>query len=251
MPRPRSSSKSGRAGAPVDRSVHLALTVKIAQEGFSSSGWGTVSAPAVMVGAAIYADRDLSKTLSNISGQDLEVMRAAREIARAAEATAEGERKAEMQRRQLLAQREQDIKILATSPPSTKLFNFISTGPLNLYSHLNDLRTARGNALLHGKPQDVAMLVQTDSSGRQKVATKWPGNLEISLPEALPKLESNAWYLVQGVLTVGDGDDFPPAQLSAITLYACTQPKCSDAMDATAILDRKLAMIAPTAQGGK
>ena len=130
------------------------------------------------------------------------------------------------------------------SQTTTRLANFLSTDPVNFYARLDSLRSARTASILAAKPVNVQMLVQMDSSGHDKVATEWPGQLQVTVPESLPALKSSGWYLIRGQLSVPDGDDLPVAQLIAEDLYACTQPKCAEAADPTTIVDRKIAGVA-------
>jgi len=100
--------------------------------------------------------------------------------------------------------------------------------------------------LIHNMPVETIMLVQADSSGRDNIATRWPGHLDITVAKDRPALKSGNWYLVAGSVTASDADGFPPAHLVALNVFACQQDKCADAGDATEIVDRKI-----TAAGSK
>jgi hypothetical protein len=219
----------------------VAVTVKLDSGGFVKGNWGQMVAAGTLEGATIYADSQTTQPLYHLSGTQLDAMRAAKAAEKAALARAEEDRRAEQQRQRLLAQREQYIRALTAAAPSVKLANSISDGQIDYYRRLDNVREARAVALVRGEPVPVAMLVQADGNGRDKVDTKWPGKLQVTVPNGQPSLKSSGWYLVQGTLTVPEGDSVPPAQLAAKKVQACEQPKCADAMDAAAIVDRKLA----------
>jgi len=225
----------------VNRSLAVAITIKLDHAGFQNSGWGNSVALGTVDGLAFYNDNRLGEPLYQVGQQEFEKWRAAKAAEKAIAAQAQAEREAEIRRQQLLAQREQNIRAFATASTSVKLANFISDGDLNAYLQLDNLRNARASALISGKAVSVSMLVQADGRGRSQVATKWPGKLELTLGGGQPDLKSSEWYLVRGLMTVPEAGALPPAQLMAQQVYACTQPKCADATDATTIIDRKLA----------
>ena len=186
------------------------------------------------------AEREAQQAAEAKAEQErLEKMRAEREAQQAAEAKAEQEHLATLRRQQLLAQRQQNIDFLSNSSISTKLANLISDGPLDFGVRLNNLRDARGEALISGRALTVSMLVQMAASGRDEVDTKWPGHLQISVPTTQPDLKSSGWYLVRGNLSVPDGDFTSPAQLEAMRIYACTQTQCNEANNSAFIVDKK------------
>jgi hypothetical protein len=228
----------------IDRTIWVVVTVKVDANGFhkNDQGWsGNLVAATSLENATFYADQKLTQPLYHVSEAEVAKLHEVRAAEKAAAAKAEADRQAEIARQQMLAQRTANIQRLSGATPSVKLANFISTGPVNFYQRLSNLRSARGAALILAKPIDVLMLVQTDSSGNDKVDTKWPSELQVTVGGDQPGFKSGEWYLVDGMLTVPDGDDVPPAQLIARTVYACQQPKCTEAMDAAAIVDRKLA----------
>lgn len=235
------ADKRTRYGS-IDRRIAIALTIKL-ESGFAKGGWFSMVASGTLESATIYADADATQPLYWLTPEELDKMRAARAAEKAALAKAEEERKAEQRRQQMLAQREQNIRALSSASTSVKLANWVSEGQIDYYTKLNNLRAARAAALVGGKPVTVSMLIQADGSGRNKVDTKWPGKLEVTVAEGQPDLNSSGWYLVRGLLSVPEGDPLPPAQLTAQTVYACAQPKCADATDPTAIVDRKLAAL--------
>lgn len=227
----------------VNRNILVAVTIRLDEAGFEKDSWGRIAGVGTLEGAAIYADERTTQPLFQISGSELDQMRAARATEKAAHAKAEAERQAEQRRQQLVAQRDQFIRGIADSPASVKLANWISNGQIDYASRLNNLRAARAAALIGGKAVPVRMLVQMDTSGRNRVETKWPGKLQITLADGQPDLQSSGWYLVQGLLTVPDAESVPSAELAAKTVYSCTQPKCAEATDATALVDRKIAAL--------
>ena len=225
----------------VNRGITLAVTVKLDPSGFSKNGWNGMVAVGTLESATFFSDQQTSEPIYHMTSDELEKMRVAKAARQVELAKAEAERQAELRRQQILAQREQTIKVLTTATPSVKLANWISDGQVDFYSRLSNLRSARAAALVSGKPVAVNMLVQAGASGKSQVDTKWPGKLQVSVSEGQAELSSSGWYLVHGLLTVPDGDSVPPAQLTAQTIYACTQPKCAEATDAAAIVDRKIA----------
>lgn len=231
----------------VNRTIALAVTVKLGNLGFQKPNWGHWVSESVVESAAIYNDDDLvGEPLYRIGAAEFEQWRQAKAAERATAIRAAAEREAEARRQQMLAQREYHIRMIGGASTSVKLANYINDGPLNTYAGLGNLRDARAAALLSGKPVAVSMLVQAESSGRTKVETKWPGKLELNVAEGQPELKSSGWYLVRGLLSVPEGAGLPAAQMMTQAVYACTQPKCAEATDATAIVDRKLAVL----QGG-
>jgi len=226
----------------VDRQIAIAVTIKLDASGFTPT-WGNLVAAGTLESATIFANARGEQPLYEISSAELGRMRAERAAQKAALAKAEAERQAELRRQQLMAQRQQNIQFLSNSSASTKMANWISDRPLDYSARLNNLRWARAAALISGRPTAVRMLVQMDSSGRAEVETRWPGHLLVNVPEEQPEMKASEWYLVQGYLKVPDGDSLPAAQLAATSVYACTQPKCADATDATAIVDRKIAAL--------
>lgn len=236
------ADKRTRYGS-VDRHIAIAVTVKLDNGGFVTGSWGQIVSTGTLESATIFADSNATQPLYWLTPEELEKMRATRAAEKAALAKAEEERKAEQRRQQMLAQREQNIRALSSAPTSVKLANWVSDGQIDYYTKLNNLRTARAAALVGGKPVMVSMLIQADGSGRNKVDTKWPGKLEVTVAEGQPDLSSSGWYLVRGMLSVPEGDNLPPARLTAQTVYACAQPKCADATEPTAIVDRKLAAL--------
>ena len=237
----------------VDRNLFLAVTVKLDKDGFKKQAWGNEIITGVAESAVFYGDRDQRDVLYTLGEDQLSKLRIEKDTARAAAAEAERQRQqaaqeaerqrvAEMQRQQMLAQRDQNIRMLADSTPQVRLANFMAPGPINLGEGLASLLSARAAASFRAKPVEVVMLFQADSSGREKVATAWPGELEVTIPETLPALKSSGWYLVRGQISVPEGDGLKTAQLGAEDVYACTQEKCRDATDPTAVVDRKLAV---------
>jgi len=222
----------------VNRAIAIAVTIKLGPEGFKINA-RQATATGTLESATIFGDQQATLPLYQISASDLETIRVRKAAAQALQAKAEAERQAGMRRQQMLAQRQQTILALTNSTASVKLANWLSTGELNINAQLDNLRSARVSALTSNKPVPVRMLVQAGASGRSQVDTNWPGKLQISVAEG-PALTSSGWFLVQGLLSVSDEDTLPAAQLLAQTVYACKEPKCAEAEDAVAIVDRKL-----------
>jgi hypothetical protein len=226
-----------------NRSIALALTVKLDHAGFKGDGGGDAAAIGSVDSATFFSDNALNEPIFHVGADDFAKWREAKAAEKAAAAAAAAEREAELRRQQMQAMRTQYIQQMTGAPASVKLANFIGDGQLNLFSRLDNLRAARASALVTGKPVGVSMLVQAGSGGRSAVAATWPGGLLVTVADGQPDLKSSDWYLVRGLLSVPDGDSMPPAQLMAQTVYACAQPKCAEAEDAAAIVDRKLAAI--------
>lgn len=246
----------------VDRSLVIAVTVKLDPSGFTMDKYGNRIAAGTVESAVFYGDRAGTNLLYRVSEAEISKLVAEQEAAKAAAAealkqrqaaaaAAEQQRMAEIKRQQMIAQRAQNIRSLVNSSPSTRLANFMSSGPLNSDLHLDNLRGARGAAVFRGQSAAVTMMIQASSSGREKVLTKWPGELEVSVPATMPALNSSDWYLINGELAVPEGEGLEIAELAATKVYACTQPKCADAMDPTVIVDRKLAMDSVSQQGAQ
>lgn len=224
----------------INRTIGLAVVVKLDSTGLTKNNWGVVTASGALDTAAFLTDKDDTKIMYQISQNELQKMREAKAAEKVLAAKVEADHQADIRRQQAMASRDQDIIALSQASSSVKLANVISDGQINYLHHLNNLRFARADAILRSQPVAVSMLVQMDASGRNEVATAWPGHLKITVPENLPEVKSSGWYLVRGLLSVPDGDSLPPAALVANTIYACVQPKCVDATDATTIVDRKL-----------
>lgn len=236
-------AKRTRYGS-VNRRISIAMMIKVDRGGFVEGAWGQMETSGTIENVAIFADSDAKQPLYRMASAQLERRRSARAAEKAALAEAEERRKAEQRRRLMLAQRDRYIQALSSAPASVKLANWISDGQIDIYTRLNNLRTARAAALVSGKPVDVSMLIQVDDGGRNNVGTKWPGMLKVTVGDGQPDLRDSGWYLVQGLLTVPEGNSVPPAQLLASKVFNCAEPKCADATDPETIVDRKLASLA-------
>ncbi|HEY8037843.1 MAG TPA: DUF4852 domain-containing protein [Methylobacter sp.] len=227
----------------INRTISLAVSVKLDSADFTKNSWGVISALGTLDTAAFLDNKDDTKTIYQLTQSELQKMREAKAAAEAIAAKAEVDRQAEIRKQKAMARRDQDILALSQASSSVKLANAISDEQINYGQHLDNLRSARAKAIIKGQPVTVSMLVQMDESGRNELPTKWPGHLQVTVSESQPELKSSGWYLVRGLLSVPDGDSLPPATLVANAVYACTQPQCADATDATTIVDRKLAAI--------
>lgn len=225
----------------VNRTIYLALQVRLDKVGFKSDGWGGPTILGNVEAVTFYPDDDMVQPILTVSAAEFAQWRQARVLEREKIARQAAEREAEGRRQRLMAQRGNYINALSQANASVRLANFITDGDINLYRGLDNARDARAAALLSGKPVQVAMMVQSAGNGRSAVATTWPGKLEISLPDSLPSLTSSQWYLVRGLLSVPDGGGVTTAQLSAQSIHACSQAQCADAADPAAIVDHKLA----------
>lgn len=232
----------------VNRQVTLALTVSLDPQSFVRQ-FSSVTAKAHLEDAAFFADPKGGQMLHRFTAAELDAMRSELAAAKEAEIAAAAQRQAEEQRNRLLAQRDQAVGQLAGASSAVKFANWVSSGPLDYMMRLDSIRSARAEAVIEGRPVTVRMLLQAKGNGRDKVDSLWPGKLQLTVPSGQPELKADGWYLVEGRLTVADGDDLPPAQLTATSLYACTQDKCADAGDARALVDRKLAAVPQAAPG--
>lgn len=145
----------------------------------------------------------------------------------------------------LAQQREQSIASLSRLSAEARLANFISAAPtVDPLARLDDLASARGHALLSQKPVAVRMLVQAGSGGSERVDTRWPGHLRLTVSQGAAALERGSWYLVEGTLALdGPSEDLKPAELAVKTMVACKQDLCADAQDPAAIMDHKIAAL--------
>lgn len=233
----------------IDRSIEVIAEVKLAS-GFQAANVNFYQASGVL-DRVLFVTQGNSQHPSQIVAQltpdTLASMRAAQAQAKAAAEKAREEQLAAQRRQQLLAQRAGYIQGLGGLPTSARLANFMAPGMIDYSLRLNDLRDARGRALLQDKPVTVNMLVQSDGSGRDKIPVRWPGKLRVSVPASQEPLSSGTWYLLHGVLSVPQ-DDTLSTQLVAETVYTCKQAECADAADPIAIVDHKLAAMGVTPQ---
>jgi len=230
----------------VNRSVSIAVVIKIDPSGFHRDGWGYQAALGTVESATFFTDNELREQIFQIGPDEFAKWRQAKAEEKVAAAAAAAQREAELRRQQMLAMREQYIRQIGTASTSVKLANFANDGPLNFYAPLNNLRAARAAALISGKPVAVTMLVQAGSSGRSTIDTSFPGSLQVTVMDGQPDLKSSEWYLVRGLLSVPDSAGTLAAQLTTQAVYPCQQPKCAEAQDPAVIVDRKLAAL----QGG-
>lgn len=225
----------------VNRTIYLALQVRLDKAGFKSDGWGGPTILGTVEAVTFYPDDDMVQPILTVPAAEFAQWRQARVLEREEIARQAAEREAEGRRQRLMAQRGDFINTLSRANTSVRLANFITDGDINLYRGLDNARDARAAALLSGKPIQVAMMVQSSGNGRSAVATTWPGKLELNLTESLPSLTSSQWYLVRGLLSVPEGSGVTTAQLAVQSVHACLQVQCADAADPAAIVDHKLA----------
>jgi len=242
-------ARTNRYGA-VDRQLLLVMTIALTPEGFAAEGGtqvatgtlqqvvvmsaGVMPAEILRLNAAQLAARRQASVARAAAVQDA----AAREAA--AQERASRDQQAAQQRRMLAGQRDAMLSQLRAAPLSVRLANFSADPSVNAYARLDDLRDARTEAVLSGRPANVTLLIQAGGSGRRDVATAWPGSLQLDLPTSLPAVSGGAWYLVRGALAVPPGNDAPPARLAVREIAACAQDDCADLADPLAILRRKL-----------
>lgn len=225
----------------VNRTIYLALQVRLDKAGFKSDGWGGPTILGTVEAVTFYPDDDMVQPILTVPAAEFAQWRQARVLEREEIARQAVEREAQGRRQRLMAQRGDFINTLSRANTSVRLANFITDGDINLYRGLDNARDARAAALLSGKPVQVAMMVQSAGNGRSAVATTWPGKLELNLTESLPSLTSSQWYLVRGLLSVPEGSGVTTAQLAVQSVHACLQVQCADAADPAAIVDHKLA----------
>ncbi|MBF0325553.1 MAG: DUF4852 domain-containing protein [Alphaproteobacteria bacterium] len=224
----------------VNRTIYLALTVRLESGGFKPNGWGGAVTLGTVEGVAFYPDDRLAAPILAVDATEFARWRQARAEQRDEAVRLAAEREAEARRQRLLAQRDQTVRVLASAPISTRLASFIGEGDISTRARLDNLRAARAAALMAGRAVPASLLVQADVSGRVNVQTRWPGKLTLSVPDSLPAVDPSRWYLVRGLLSVPEGDGLPVATLAVQALYACTQDRCADAADPAALVDRKL-----------
>lgn len=188
--------------------------------------------PATLHGYSVYGDAQEQTLLYQAGPEQIAAQRA--QAARIAAARRQQE---------MMARRDSEIRQLANAPLPVRLANWINVDqPLELFRSLDNIRDTRYLSLLgNGKPVPASFLVQTSGSGHKNVATTWPGHLELTMADAQASFGDAGWYLVSGMLNTPVQGDFPAARMTVIHSYACTQPHCTDATDATQIADRKIA----------
>jgi len=183
--------------------------------------------------------RSKPEVVATISDTQVAEILAERAKQRDEAAKAEADRQAQLRLEQAKASHDRDIATLKSAPLQVRLANALATGPLNMGLTLANLRAARFQTLMSGKPVQVAMLVQTDAGGTDNVSLKWPGLMTVSAPDG-KEFAPSSWYLVSGTLVTPEGDGLTPSRLAAETILSCTQANCEDRGDATTIIDTKL-----------
>lgn len=227
----------------VDRSLRVVATVGLTYSGTSPDGRDGGVIRGTIQNAVVYGDEKMTEPVFSFDAGDIARWQEEKEKEKADAAKEQARIQAEKHREQFMAERDENMKELASASQSIRMMNFISTGELNYRRELDNIRNARAWALLDEEPIEVAMLVQASSSGRKQVETKWPGVLRVTVPDGQPELKSSQWYLVQGTFSVPDTDGLPDAELVASDIYACTQAECAEAADPAAIMDRKTALM--------
>jgi len=186
----------------VNRVMSIAVSVKLDSAGLVKDSLGVIAAFGTLETASFLSDKEDRGILYQISQSELQKMHETKVAEKALAAKEEADQQAVIYRQQAMARRDQDIMVLSQATSSVKLANAISDGQINYRHNLNNLRFARVDAILKKQPVNVSMLVQMDASGRNEVATEWPGHLKVSVPGNLPELKSSSWYLVRGLLSV-------------------------------------------------
>ena len=235
----------------VDRQLTLLVTVSLDKTGIPPGDTGQ-PAQGTVVSVDAVGGRRLETLVYRYTALQLATLRDARaahdaQVARAAEAQRQAQvreaarQQADIERQQMASQSQYMLGNLQSEPAAARLRNFMMPGASIGGSGLDNLRDARGEALLSGRSISVIMLVHADSSGTSGIATSWPGHLAISAPAGARSIASGGWYLVSGQLSVPQGEDLPDAQLRAETMFACARDECADAAEPAAIVKHKLA----------
>ncbi|MDN6041533.1 MAG: hypothetical protein L0I33_05925 [Acetobacter sp.] len=185
--------------------------------------------PAELTSVKIYNDNARKELLGTIGAETLAGMRKAQADAQAAHLAKEAAQK-RAENLRMMSERVQSAN------RSEKLAMWVGQDH-NGYGlpSLDTMRSVRTSASLRNQPVPAILLVQTDSSGRKQVETKWPGKLTLTVPQDQPALSSGTWYIVQGQVSVPSKGDFPDATMAVQTLHACTQDQCKDAEDPQAL----------------
>lgn len=245
----------------VDRGLGVEIQLKLDAQGIHQSNFAWVASGTVESVTFTTTTNGKTEPLYTVGPTEMVSLVSAQKVAKEAAATAEKQRQEaaaamdrqrqeEFRRQQLVAQREQNIRMLADASLETRLWNFIQTGDIETFRGLDSVRNIRLALARQNGPNahvQAVMAVQVSGSGHDKVSTKWPGHLDVTLADPKVQLKSDGWYLVSGAAAFEDGDEPQSVQLVADNLYACTQPKCADAADPATIVDRHIA--APTQQG--
>ena len=215
----------------IDRAVPVSMTFHVAPE--LLTGLTTTSStplPAELSDIKIYAAPDKATLLADIGPEALAAMRKAQEAEKAARIAREAAQK-----------RAESLRMLAehvqSANRSEKLAMWVGqgTGDFGL-PELDTMRNVRMRIAINKQPAQTILLVQADGSGRKQVPTKWPGQLNLTVPEDQPALSSGTWYVVRGLVNIPNAGNFPPAEMSVQFIHACTQDECHDAEDPQALL---------------
>ncbi|GAN87221.1 DUF4852 domain-containing protein [Komagataeibacter intermedius] len=223
----------------MNRRIWVVMALE-ADPGTPQDNPGQPTFAATLQGYSVYGDAQEHTLLYQAGPEQIAAQRA--QAARIAAAK---------RRQEMMARRDIEIRQLANAPLPVRMANWINVDqPLELFHSLDNIRNARYLSLQgDGRPVPASFLVQTAGSGQKNVATTWPGHLELSMADAQASFGDAGWYLVSGTLNTPTQGDFPAAQMTVVHSYACTQPQCTDATDATQIADRKIA--AAQAAAGK
>ncbi|WP_338332316.1 DUF4852 domain-containing protein [Acetobacter sp. LMG 32666] len=216
----------------IDRAVPVSMTFHVAPElltGLTNASSSPL--PAELTNIKIYAAPDKATLLADIGPEALAAMRKAQEAEKAAQLAKEAAQK-----------RAESLRMLAehvqSANRSEKLAMWVGQGTGNFgLPQLDTIRNVRMRIAMNDQPAQTILLVQADGSGRKQVPTKWPGKLNLTVPEDQPALSSGTWYIVRGLVNVPSTGDFPAADMSVQFIHACTQDECHDAEDPQALLN--------------
>ena len=215
----------------IDRSVPVSLTFHVPAEqlaGLTAAHADVV--PAELTDVKIYAAPNRETLLADIGPEALSALRKAQEAEKAARIA----REAAQQRAESLRMLTEHVQ---SANRSEKLAMWVGQGSGGFgLPQLDNIRNVRIRVAQSGQPQQSILLVQANGSGRTQVPTRWPGKLDLTVPEGQPALASGTWYIVRGLVTVADTGDFPAAEMSVQVAHACTQDACHDAEDPQALL---------------
>ncbi|GBR07032.1 hypothetical protein GCM10007207_27540 [Asaia siamensis] len=220
-----------------NRSVYVALTLKADATTLAAARQrlqGELKAS--LQGIQVFADRARTQRLALI-GED-EINKLVVEQRRVA-----AEKQADEQAAALEAQKTRMMQAAGSLSKPAMMANWLNDSPdLQWGRTLDTIRAARLSSVVTGAPVTATLLVQVEGSGKDKVPTRWPGHLRVSVGKDGTAFSSGQWYLISGQLSVSpsNGTALSDALLDATKFYACHDAQCAETTDPVALSARKL-----------
>jgi len=238
------AAKRTSSWGSINRDLILAIKVRVSDDGFTAKEYGnSIGLSGKIESAAFFeSPESLTKPIYVVTSEGLRTSREKRESAKAEADRIIEERKMELQRKQLLAQRDELVQRVSGQPMEIKLKNLGTPNTPEIFSDgLDNLYTMRKRAIVSGKAIDSTMLIQADGSGNTDVATEWPGHMLVTINPSAENLSSSKWYIVNGTFAIPREDSSENATFFAKSVYACEKKLCEEVNGAEAmIVDNKL-----------